>query len=232
MSATLAAKISTILWPFALKRSEDWMNNLVQCADGWTPYQALTGLDPIKLDVSNFHTFGCPCYVLDHRLQFGNSMVPKWEPQAQMGLYVGCSPSHAANVALIFNLHTGHISPQFHAIFDDDFTTVPYLCSSQVPPFWADLVCASTKLHVYTKRQVDTWQSLPELTPEIGDFASEQTEIPNVELGTSTNKAPASSLEGSEGVLDASMSEHTSMLQVVSFQDQNTSGNNNPQPNE
>ncbi len=89
-----------------------------------------------------------------------------------------------------------HVPPQFHVIFDDDFTTVPYLRSSQVPPFWADLVRASTKLHVYTKRQVDTWQSLSGLTPEIVDFTSEQTEIPNVELGTSTNKVPASSLEG------------------------------------
>ncbi len=90
-----------------------------------------------------------------------------------MGLYVGRSPSHAANVALIFNPCTGHVSQQFHVIFDNDFTTVPYLHSSQVPPFWADLVCTSTKLHVSTKRQVDTWQSLPELTPEIGDFTSE-----------------------------------------------------------
>ncbi len=149
-----------------------------------------------------------------------------------MGLYVGHSPSHAANVALIFNPRTGHVSPQFHVVFDDAFTTVPYLRSSQVPPFWAELVCASTKLHVYTKRQVDTWQSLSELTPEIGDFTSEQTEILNIELGTFTNKAPASSPRGSEGVLDASMPEHTSVSQVISFQDQNASGNNNPQPNE
>ncbi len=61
-----------------------------------------------------------------------------------------------------------------------------HLHSSQVPPFWADWVCASTKLHVYSERQVDTWQSLPELSPEIGDFMSEQREIPNVELGTPT----------------------------------------------
>ncbi len=80
--------------------------------------------------------------------------------------------------------------------------------------------------------QVDTWQSLPELTQEIGDFRSEQTEISNVELGTSTNKVPASSLKGSEGVLDGSTSGHTSVLQVFSFQDQHASGNNNPQPNE
>ena len=73
---------------------------------------------------------------------------------------------------------------------------------------------------------------LLQLSPEIGDFMSEQTEIPNIELGTHTNKVPASSLKGSEGVLDASMSEHTSLLRVVLFQDQNASGNNNPQPNE
>jgi hypothetical protein len=91
----------------------------------------------------------------------------KWEPQAWMGLYVGHSPSHAANIALILNPCTGHVSPQFHVVFDNDFTTVPYLHSSQVPPFWADLVCASTKLHVYTKSQVDTWQSLPELTQKL-----------------------------------------------------------------
>jgi hypothetical protein len=60
-----------------------------------------------------------------------------------MGLYVGRSPSHAANVALIFNPHTGHVSLQFHVIFDEDFTTVPYLCTATIPPYWADLVCAS-----------------------------------------------------------------------------------------
>jgi hypothetical protein len=145
------------------------------------------------------------------------------------GLYVGRSLSHAANVALIFNPCTGHVSPQFHVGFDDDFTTVPYLRSSKVPPFWADLVPASTKLHIHNKRQVNTWQSLPELTREIGYFTSEQTEIPNIELGTSTNKAPLSSLKDSEGVLDASTSELTSVLQAVSFQDQNASGNKNPQ---
>jgi hypothetical protein len=78
----------------------------------------------------------------------------KWEPQAQMGLCVGRSPSHAAKVALIFNPHTRHVSPQFHVVFEDDFIRVLSLRSSQVPPFWADLVCTSTKFHVYTKRHI------------------------------------------------------------------------------
>ena len=79
-------------------------------------------------------------------------MVPKWEPHAHMDLYIGHSLSHATNIALILNPCTGNVSPQFHVVFDDDFTTVPNLCSSQVQPFWEDLIWASTQLHVYTKR--------------------------------------------------------------------------------
>jgi hypothetical protein len=156
-------------------------------------------------------------------------MIPKWEPRAGMGLYVGRSPSHAANVALIFNPCTGHVSPQFHVIFDDDFTTVPYLCTATIPPYWADLICASSKFHVYTKRQVDTWQSLPELIPENGDFTSEQTEVPNTVLGTHTNDA-ASSI--SEGETIASILAHPPVSGVVTFQDQNASRNGKPQSNE
>jgi hypothetical protein len=74
--------ISTILWPFTLKCSEDRLNNLVHHADGRTPFQTITSLDSGKTEATNFHTFGCPCYVLDLRLQSGNSMIPKWEPRA------------------------------------------------------------------------------------------------------------------------------------------------------
>jgi hypothetical protein len=158
-------------------------------------------------------------------------MIPKWEPQAQMGLYIGRSPSHshAANVALIFNPRTGHVSPQFHVIFDDDFTKVPYLRTATIPPYRADLVHASSKVHVYTKRQVDTWQSPPELTPENDDFTNEQTEVPNAVLGIDTHDAASSN---SEGATIASIPAHLSMLRVVTFQDQNASRNGNPQPNE
>jgi hypothetical protein len=80
--------ISTILWPFAIKCYEDRMNNLVHRADGRTPYQTLASLDEGAINVANFHTFGCPCYVLDHRLQSGQGKIPKWEPRARMGIYV------------------------------------------------------------------------------------------------------------------------------------------------
>ena len=39
--------------------------------------------------MSNFHTFGCLCYVLDHRLQSGTGKIPKWEPCVwMMGIHV------------------------------------------------------------------------------------------------------------------------------------------------
>ncbi len=133
----------------------------------------LTGLNSTPVNLSNFLTFGCPCYVLDHCLQLGGGKIPKWKPQARMGIYFGCSPSHAANVSLILNPKMGHISPQFHVIYDDDFTTVLYLCTATVPPHWAALVNASATVELYTEKQIGTWQSLPKLDVESGDFTSD-----------------------------------------------------------
>ncbi len=72
-----------------------------------------------------------------------------------MGIYVGRSPSHASNVALILNPRTGHVSPQFHVVYDDDFTTVPYLRTTTVPPHWAELVRTSSTIALYTEHEVE-----------------------------------------------------------------------------
>jgi len=168
--------ISTILWPFALKCAEDRLNHLVHRSDGRTPYETIAGIDSSSINVSNFHTFGSPCYVLDQRLQSGSSMIPKWEPRARMGINVGQSPSHASNIALVLNPRTGHVSPQFHVVFDDDFTKVEYLRKMTVPPHWAELVRSSADVQLYTEGQTTTWQSLPDLDKEPGDFLHEQVQ--------------------------------------------------------
>jgi hypothetical protein len=87
-----------------------------------------------------YHTFGLPCFVLDSGLQSGVGGAPKWEPRFGLGIYVGHSPSHARLVAIIFNPQTGHVSPQFHVVFDDHFTTVPFMEKNEVPPHWAQLI--------------------------------------------------------------------------------------------
>ena len=133
------------------------MNNLIRRADGQTPYQALASLDSSPLWIKDFHTFGCPCYVLDHRLQSGQSMVPKWEPRARMGIYVGRLPAHASNIVLILNPRMGCVLQQFHAVYDDNITTLPYLRTATVPPHWAELVWTPLKIQPDSH---NTWESL------------------------------------------------------------------------
>eukprot|EP00957_Ditylum_brightwellii_P177730 13538612-Ditylum_brightwellii.AAC.1 len=55
--------------------------------------------------------------VLDAKLQTGTGIgSPKWEPRVRAGVDLGHSPLHAGNVALVFNLQTGCVSPQYHII--------------------------------------------------------------------------------------------------------------------
>ena len=132
--------ITTMLWPFALKAAQDRLNQLNVKLDGRTPDMKYSGVAAASLRLRDFHTFGCPCYILDSRLQTNPKGVPKWEPRARVGIYLGRSPAHASSVALVLNPKTGLVSPQYHVVFDDDFTTVPHLRKGTVPPNWSKLV--------------------------------------------------------------------------------------------
>ena len=71
-------------------------------------------------------------YVIDACLQ-GASFIPKWDERVKVGAYVGRSPIHAGNVSLVLNLSTGHVSQQFHVVFDETFSTVPSLKNGSNP---------------------------------------------------------------------------------------------------
>ncbi len=43
----------------------------------------------------------------------------KWIDRTRIGINLGPSPRHASSVALILNLKTGLVSPQFHCQYDD-----------------------------------------------------------------------------------------------------------------
>ena len=156
------------------------MNHLSWRAGGRTPVETLAGLDTSDIKMEFFHTFGSPCYVLDCRLQSGQGMIPEWDPRSIMGIYVGRSPAHASNVALVLNPRTGHVSPQFHVVFDDEFTTVPYLRKGQVPPYWEKIV-RNPDTFSRVDNRIDTWDSLqqPEKAEE-GDISSNQDRLPVV----------------------------------------------------
>ena len=81
--------ISTMLCPFALKAAQDRLNQLNINLEGTTPDMIFSGVAAATLRLRNFHTFGCPCYIFDSRLQTNLKGVPKWEPRARLGIYLG-----------------------------------------------------------------------------------------------------------------------------------------------
>mgnify|MGYP000436230487 FL=1 len=87
--------ITTMMWPLALKAAQDRLNQLNVDLNGSTPDMRYSGVSALTLRLRDFHTWGCPCYVLDSRLQTNSKGVPKWEPRARLGIYVGRSSSHA-----------------------------------------------------------------------------------------------------------------------------------------
>ena len=140
-----------MMWPFAAKCARDRLNNLHVNLDGESPDMRFSNSKSVNVQLAHYHVFGCPVYILDARLQSNPKGVPKWEPRSRLGIYVGHSPAHAGSVALVLNPKTGLVSPQYHVVFDDQFTTVPHMRNLTVPPDWERLVRHSREL-VTTER--------------------------------------------------------------------------------
>eukprot|EP00804_Cyclotella_cryptica_P011187 CCRYP_007719-RA/>CCRYP_007719-RA protein AED:0.37 eAED:0.29 QI:0/0/0/1/0.5/0.33/3/0/977 len=114
------------LWPLTMNYAVWVYKKLPQQGAGLSPEELFSGIKCSQSNLPRAHVFGCPFYVLDPRLQDGKK-IPKWESRARQGIFVGLLPHHSTSVPLILNPRTQHISPQFHVIFDDAWTTVPSL---------------------------------------------------------------------------------------------------------
>ena len=110
------------LWPYAMRHANDVANATPRKGQELSPQEMFSGVR-IAPKLRHFHAFGCPTYVLDNALQSGQG-APKWKERSRLGVYLGPSPNHARSIALVLNLRTGHVSPQFHIKFDDFFETV------------------------------------------------------------------------------------------------------------
>ncbi|KAL7550148.1 hypothetical protein ACHAWF_013389 [Thalassiosira exigua] len=100
--------VDSMLWPFAFKAMTERLNSLQVNLDGSTAKSLLHDLEPQKVPVKTFHTLFCPMYVLDSRLQSaGGAAPPKCEPHVLIGVYLGHSPFHTDNAAIVFNPSTG-----------------------------------------------------------------------------------------------------------------------------
>ena len=100
-------------------------NNLPKQGVGFSPLELFTGIQSDHAQLNRMHVWGCPTYVLEPNLQVGGkALVPKWNKRSRLGQFLGFSPSHSTTVGLIRNITTGSISPQFHCVYDDYFSTV------------------------------------------------------------------------------------------------------------
>jgi hypothetical protein len=105
---------------------------------GLSPDEIFSGQKSTKNRLADFHTFGCPVFVLEASLQDGHKLL-KWKPRSRMAVYLGLSPNHATFIPLVLSTTTGLVSPQYHLVFDDHFTTVDCLNTNQVPSHWPAL---------------------------------------------------------------------------------------------
>jgi flavin-dependent dehydrogenase len=68
----------------------------------------------VQTNPKHWKRFGCPVYVLDDKgLQAGSTIFHKWKQRANVGVYLGRSPQHARNMALVFKRWMALVSPQF-----------------------------------------------------------------------------------------------------------------------
>ena len=69
--------ITVNLWPHALMLATDIRNATSNRNDGRPPLSLLTQTEQTP-QLKDFHTFGCPVYILDKRMQSATK-IPKWE---------------------------------------------------------------------------------------------------------------------------------------------------------
>jgi hypothetical protein len=149
-------------WPMALEYAVYIWNRLPHPDTGIAPIEYWSKSRQINTEVlHNMHTWGCPAYVLDPTLQDGKK-IPCWQPRSRRGQFMGMSKRHASTIGMIRNVLTGAISPQFHVMYDDNFTTLPSSTNpdqAEPPPNWQDLL-------TYSRMRVVNDEDNP---PQVGD---------------------------------------------------------------
>jgi hypothetical protein len=145
----------------------------------------VTEILPIKLlmksqvgdysHLQTLHVFGCPCYMLDSKLQYGKTLPKKRVPQTCWGHYQGVSSNNnASSIGQIHNVQMGHISPQFHVVYDELFTTVPNVDDPTVPNLEEVDLDTLLRAHgvrdYYVNEDIDDYGNLI-LPPELSNSA-------------------------------------------------------------
>lgn len=187
------AAVDARLWPYALRNANNVINKTTFPKQLKSPIELFSAID-VAPNLTQDHPFGCPTYALDGRLQ-GTMKIDKWASRSRLAVYLGDSLQHSQKVGLLLSLTTGLVSPQFHAVYDDTFSTVESSATNP-PSNWQKIVgFADTHKRVgfhsginpghESEKDIDIPLSeLPDVTPAGG-------EIPHGQGGTDTDQTPA-----------------------------------------
>ena len=173
------------LWPFAVDYSV-YMHNHLPTRDGRiSPVELFTNtLFSNYNHLTRAHVFGCPVYVLDPRLQDSKS-IPKWTMRSRRGIYLGVSKLHSSTVHLVLNPETGDISPQYHCVFDDTFSTV-WSDGNFDKTLWNNLVSTTDSIDKHHSLQPDR-DGVLSLPPDYVPFSSDTTQDQDNNFRTNNN---------------------------------------------
>jgi hypothetical protein len=159
------------LWPFAVDYAVYIHNHLPNRDSRISPTELFTNtLFSNYNHLTRAHVFGCPVYVLDPRLQDSKS-IPKWTMRSRRGIYLGVSKIHSSTVHLVLNPETGVISPQYHCVFDDTFSTV-WSDGNFDKTLWNNLVTTVDSIDRHFSLQPNSDGTIP-LPPDYVPFASD-----------------------------------------------------------
>ena len=115
-------------------------------------------------------------------------------------------------MALVLNLKTDLVIPQFHVVFGDEFTTVPYLSSSETPPNWNKLLEHSIEHATEEQHEIsDKW-----LHPQTNQQDHESDNVPNSREALSQQEINST----------INVSEKEKISQISEITEENKNGNN------
>jgi hypothetical protein len=111
------------LWPYALNYTI-WLHNHIPYADhGCAPMELYCRTKFNQIYLQYVKVWECPTCVLNPKLQDGKK-IPKWESHSRLDQFLGFGDNHSSLVGLVRNVHTEYMSPQFHAVYHERFTSI------------------------------------------------------------------------------------------------------------
>ena len=190
------------LWPFALTYAAWIWNRFPSLSSGFSPLELFSQTKSDHKDLNRARVWGSPTYVLDPKLQDGIKL-PKWNPRAQRGQFLGFSSEHSTTVGLLRNIRTGNITPQYHVVIDELFNTVPnvdfglaILDSSFLNKRWDELLRFHRDFYLPENLTSEEFNSLPPLDEEW--ISRDQARLRRLDLQRNFNRRLSTPVDDSD----------------------------------